>query len=160
MMKRFLLALPLLALLLVGADRPVTVQLKIINRSGYALAIWLSGTEIELGTSMLDLVLEGKWVETEDQDTINYYFTVPKGSRAAPTTDTFEIVRCQYTYTSLYTKPWDPVYPDNPCIQQPPKPLIALRNVQITYTPCFLFPRNAGEPGMMKFWQFRKQVLY
>jgi hypothetical protein len=143
-----------------AADRPVTIQLKIINKSGYALAIWLSGTAVEPGQGLFDLLTEGKWVEKEDQDTISYYFTVPKGSREAPTTATFEIVRGQYTLRSLYTKPWDPVYPNNPCIQQPPKPLIALRNTQITYTPCFLFPPNAGEPSMMKFWQFRKRALY
>jgi hypothetical protein len=160
MMKKFLLVLPLLALLLMAADRPVTIQLKIINKSGFALAIWLSGTAVEPGQGFFDLLMKGKWVEKEDQDTISYYFTVPKGSREAPTIATFEIARGQYTLSSKYTKPWDPVYPNNPCIQQPPKPLIALRNTQITYTPCFLFPRNAGEPSMMKFWQLRKRALY
>jgi hypothetical protein len=159
-MKKLILILPLLALLLMAADRPVTIQLKLINKSGYALAIWLSGTAVEPGQGLFDLLTKGKWVETEDQDTINYYFTVPKGSRETPTTVIFEIARGQYTLRSLYTKPWDPVYPNNPCIQQPPKPLIALRNTQLTYTPCFLFSRNAGEPSMMKFPQFRKQVLY
>ena len=162
MPKKFLLVLPLLALLMMGADRPVRIQLKIINRSGYALSIWLSGTAVEPGTSLFDLFREGRWVEPEDEDTIYYYFTVPKGSREAPTEALFEIARGQYTIRAEYTKPWDPVYPDNPCIQQPPKALIALRNTQITFTPCFLFPKpwTGGEPGMMKFWQLRKQVLY
>jgi hypothetical protein len=159
-MKRLMLVFPLLALLLMAADRPVTVQFKIINKSGFALAIWLTGTAIDPGTNFLDLLLEGKKADTEEQDTITYYFVVPKGSRADPTIKSFEIARGQYTLRAQYTKPWDPVYPDNPCIQQPPKPLIALRNTQLTFTPCFLFPPNAGEPSMMKFWQFRKQLLY
>ena len=160
MPKKFLLVLPLLALLLMGADRPVRIQLKIINRSGYALSIWLSGTAVEPGSNLSDLLRKGNTVVLEEEDTFNYYFTVPKGSRETPTEALFEIERGQYTITALYTKPWDPVYPNNPCIQQPPKTLIALRNTQLTFTPCFLFPRNGGEPGMMKFWQFRKQALY
>ena len=161
MAKKFLLILLLLALLLMAADRPDTIQLKFINRSGYALSIWLSGTAVEKGTSLIDLLDKGgSELTPEDEEEISYYFTVPKGSRPAPTTETFEIVRGQYTITALYTKPWDPVYPNNPCIQHPPKKLFALHNMQITFTPCFLFPRRPGEPGMMKFWQFRKQILY
>ena len=159
-MKKLLIAISLLSLFMIGADRPVKVRFTVINKSGYALAIWLTGTAVEPGESFIDLLTAGKWTEKEEQDTITYYFTVPKGSRETPATRTFEIVRGQYTLRSLYTKPWDPVYPNNPCIQQPPKPMFALRNLQVTYTPCFLFPRRPGEPSMMKFWELRKQVLY
>jgi len=159
-MRKWLLVISLVALLAMGVDRPATVRFTVINKSGYALAIWLNGTAVEPGKSLDDLLTKGVWTEKEEQDTIFYYFTVPKGSRAEPVRRTFEIVRGQYTLRSLYTKPWDPVYPDNPCIQQPPKPLYALQNLQLTYTPCFLFPPHPGEPSMMKFWQFRKQALY
>lgn len=155
-----LLGISLLALLVMGVDRPATVRFSVINKSGYALAIWLNGTAVEPGENLFNLLTEGKWTEKEEQDTIFYYLTIPKGSRADPVTRTFEIVRGQYTLRSLYTKPWDSVYPDNPCIQQPPRPMFALRNLQLTYTPCFLYPPNSGEPSMMKFWQFRKQILY
>lgn len=136
-MKRMMLLLALFSLALLAASpwaggRPAV--LTVINKSGLAVEISLSGAELEN----------------------TYYLRVPAGDRTAPTVKTFEIVRDQYTSTLYYVELWDPVYGYS-CSRDSQR-LDLTRNVRVVVTEC---DRNASAPGessMLKYGAPRHPV--
>ena len=123
----------LITLLFIGAKSNSygnLVHLTILNKSGYELAIKLTGAD-------------------EEQDNY-YYLKVPKGDRDSPTEVTFTIAPDTYSVQPYYIQLWDPIYgyaADNP----------SARSMEIKSATriAFLEPgaraRSGGEPGQVKF---------
>ncbi|MCC7128819.1 MAG: hypothetical protein B6D39_07330 [Anaerolineae bacterium UTCFX2] len=146
-MKKIYVILPLLALLLVGADRPVdTIRLTIINKSGMEIAIQLRSSDYECANSK-DIV-RGDF----------YYLTIPKGDRETPAIKAFDIQKNTYGMQLFYIETYDPVYGFK-CKPPAPNALQAARNLRLTVLPCDfpISPKQVGEPSMFKFLPFPVQ---
>jgi hypothetical protein len=144
MLKKILSLLPLLSLLLIGAQQTRDrIEFTIINKSGRDIAISLKGKD---------------WVCLNKCDTQKgaiYYLTVPTGDNDAPSSKTFEIVKNTYGMQLYYLQTWDPVY-GLKCPIPKPNALIASRNLRLTVLPCDQVPNNKaiGEPTMWKYLPF------
>jgi hypothetical protein len=122
-----LLALVLMAVMS-GSTR--LVRLTIVNKSGLAIEIELTGS-----------------LEECDED-YHYYLRVPEGDRLWPEEKVFTILPDKYTMSVYYVELWDPVYGYD-CSSQSGT-INATRNVRVVVSECTYTPPNAGEPSMVK----------
>ncbi len=143
-MKKIYALISLLALILIGADRPTdTIRLTIINKSGMDIAIQLRSRDYECANSK-DIV-KGDF----------YYLTVLGGDREEPTVKAFDIQKNDYGMQLFYIQTYDPVY-GYKCRMPAPNALVAARNLRLTVLPCDFTPspKQIGEPSMFKYLPF------
>lgn len=143
-MKKILILISLLALLLIGADRPVdTIQFTVINKSGMDIAIRLKAQDMECANSKD--IIRGEF----------YYLTILKGDREQPNVKIFDIQKDTYAMQLFYIETYDPVYGFK-CGTPQPNALQAARNLRLTVLPCDFTPspKQVGEPSMWKYLPF------
>jgi hypothetical protein len=132
-MKKALLVISLISILLMGAKHnPVDlVRLTVVNKSGYRIAVQLSGV---------------------DNTNLFYYLTLPKGEKDHPVSQTFTIAASRYTAKVFYIEIYDPVYGYD-CGGGASAKIEADRNLRFTILTCGtrIPRRNRGEPSMRKF---------
>jgi hypothetical protein len=128
MRKKTLFMLVLVAMLAWGATVAATtpkVRLTVVNRSGKAVELVLSGEE------------EGEM----------YALRIPKGTRQSPTEKVFTLVPDTYSAELTYVELWDPVY-GYTCSSKS-QTLDASRSLRVVILECDRNARNGGEPPKM-----------
>jgi len=130
-MKKTLLLLSILTLVSISANAfvpRVVKNLTVINKSGRAIEISLTGTETDNF----------------------YYLRVPAGDRIAPVERVFEIFPDVYRSQLHYVELWDPVYGYS-CGSKS-QTLDLTRNVRVVVLECERNAPNNGEPpSMLKY---------
>jgi hypothetical protein len=135
MWKKLVWVAPVLALLLMGADRnrshrPIPEaagytgpnELLVINKSGMPIEMTLTG-----------------------QDTDSFYvLRVPTGDQAAPTQQIFEVAQDTYTSSVWFVEIYDPTYGYTCSSKSMEMPIY--RNVRVTVIACDKSPRGRSEP--------------
>ena len=129
-MRRVLLITALLALAFLTAGRviPKLVRLTVVNKSGLALEISLTGT----------------------CDDNVYYLRVAEGDRFLPMVKEFTIIPDTYQVQPYFVQIWDPVYGDD-CNDPSKKRVDITRNTRVVIAECDRTLPNSGEPSMVKF---------
>jgi hypothetical protein len=129
--KRILLITAFLTLVFLTASRisPRLVRLTVVNKSGLALEIRLTGT----------------------CDENSYYLRVPEGDRFLPMVKEFTIIPDTYQVQPYYVQIWDPVYGYD-CNDPGAKRIDMMHNTRILIDECTRTLPNSGEaPSMVKF---------
>ncbi len=99
MMKKLIYLIPLFALLLIGAKKPIDViEFTIINKAGRDIAISLKGKD------------QVCFNQCDTRKGEIYYLTVPAGINDTPSIKSFEIEKNTYGMQLYYIQTWDPVY--------------------------------------------------
>ena len=123
-----ILLLALATLVSAGAAPARLARLTVVNKSGRAVEIRLTG--VELGAS--------------------YYLHVPLGIRESPQEQVFTVVRDRYSSTLYYVELWDPVYGYS-CASKS-QTLDLVRNVKVIVLECDRRVPNRGEsPSLIKY---------
>ena len=129
--RRILLFTALFALIFLTASHatPRLIRLTVVNRSGLALEISLTGC----------------------CDDNVYYLRVPEGDRALPMVKEFTIIPDTYQVQPYYVQLWDPVYGYD-CNNPSAKRIDMTHNTRILIDECTRTLPNSGEPpSMVKF---------
>jgi len=134
MKSRLLWVLILFSLLLVSAKPLVLRRLTVVNKSGLPLGIRLDAIR----------------PESDQENDLFYYLTVPQGDRESPAVKEFTIAADEYSIQVYYIETYDPVYHWS-CVSPAIGIFTMSHGTRLTFLECQHVPLRAGEPTQAKF---------